>query len=427
MLDFRIENTAPGVRICFVKTDRFKTSKITMSMVMPLDGNTAAQAILPFYLHRSCAKYPDFTQLNGRLEELYGAILSANVSKHGELQLLNINLTAIDDRFALTDESISAECVKLITDLLFEPCAENGSFIQSDIEREKRLLDERRKSELDDKRIFARRRCEEIMCADEAYGLNAYGSAEQIAALTADDVYAAWKDVLRRSIIQFTIVSSNDASNVGLILKERFSAIDRDVIKNNTRFINTAEEVKYVNEEQPVKQGKLVMGFRMAVSDENDHRFENMIMADIYGGSPHSKLFVNVREKMSLCYYCRANCYRQKGIMFVESGIETENEQRAKEAILDQLEQVRTGDFSDEDLNASKMYLSDYLLTVRDTPESLSSWYSQQLIDENPISPETACEKISRVTREDIIESCKGAVLDTIYMLSGTAKDDEEA
>lgn len=420
MADFKIVEIAPGVRIVSVKTGMFKTGRIIMSMAMPIEKNTAAQALLPFYLRRACKQYPDFTELNGRLNELYGTKLSAGVSKFGELQQMSINMSFIDDRFSLTDESISAECIKLITGLLFEPLTANGSFVEKNIEQEKRLLIERRRSELDDKIVYARTRCEEIMCANEPYGRNVYGTEEEISALTTDDVYNAWQSVLRESIIQFTVVSSADTGEIEAVLKEKFSGVQRSVIEKRAVEIKKADKVKYVNESQPVKQGKLVMGLRAANGAPEENRFKNLIMTDLFGGGPHSKLFMNVREKMSLCYYCRARFLRSNAIMFIESGIETQNEEKARQAIIDQLNNVKNGDFTEDELNASKMSVSDSLQTYNDTPEVLAAWYSMQAADEKLVSLSDACEGVRKVTRQDVIDMSRSIELDTVYMLSGT-------
>ncbi|MCR4616202.1 MAG: insulinase family protein [Clostridiales bacterium] len=420
MGDFKIVGIAPGVRVVSVKTDVFKTGRIVMSMAMPIAKNTAAQAILPFYLRRACKQYPDFTELNGRLNELYGTRLSAGVSKSGDFQKLSINMSFIDDRFSLTDESISAECVKLITGMLFEPLVSDGGFVEKNIEQEKRLLIEKRRSELDDKVVYARSRCEEIMCADEPYGRNVYGTEEEILALTPADVYETWQNVLKESIIQFTVISSADTAEIENILKGKFSGIERSVIEKSAVPVRNAGEVKYVNEAQPVKQGKLVMGFRSEMEKSEKNRFKNMIMADLFGGGPHSKLFMNVREKMSLCYYCRARFLRDNSIMFVESGIETHNEEKARQAISDQLNKVKNGDFTDDELKASKMSVSDSLQTFKDTPEVLAAWYALQSTDESPISLREACEGVEKVSRQDVIDMSRVIELDTVYMLSGT-------
>ena len=175
---------ADGVDACFVVTDRFKTSKVLVTMAMPLEGDVSARAALPFVLRRSCRKYPDFSSLNGYLDELYGASLQAGVEKLGEAHLVKMGISVIGDRFTLDGESVAERAVELLFDLIFDPKLENGSFDPSDVEIDKRLLAERMVSELDDKRVYAVSRCQELMCEGEAFGKNRYGELSEIESLT---------------------------------------------------------------------------------------------------------------------------------------------------------------------------------------------------------------------------------------------------
>ncbi len=418
-----LKNIADAVSVCHVKTDRFKTCKISVSMALPLCADISAKAILPYILRRSCKKFPSFSSLNGKLDELYGAALSASVQKYGEAQVLMMTVTSIDDRFSLNGESISSGAAGLLVDLIFEPnLDENGCFRKEDVEAEKRLLLERLISEDDDKRIYAVRRCNEIMCENEAFGRNRFGTKEEIESLTPERVFAAWQEVLSSAVIRIVSVSSGSSEEMCDLFSERFSKTDRTPCKIKTQFIPEAKEVKYGTEKQKLKQGTLVMGFRCGMTEKGDFDPAMTVMTDIFGGGTYSKLFANVREKMSLCYYCSARLNRNKGIITVGSGIETENEEKAKNAILEQLQDMKNGNFTREDFDSSIRSLKETLTGYEDSPEI---WYTEQLLADRIKTPQERIAEIESVKFEDIREMAQKVTLDTVFMLAGTGEEDD--
>lgn len=419
-----VKSIVPGVRLCSVQTNRFKTGCISFSMALPLEGDIAANAVLPYILHRSCRAYPDFSRLNGRLAELYGASLSAGVSKLGEAQILSIEITAIDDRFSLTGESIARSCTELLLNLIFDPDLVEGRFGEEAVQREKRLLLERVESELNDKRVYALRRCEEIMCAGEKFGLDKYGTHEAIEALTGESIYNAWQNMLKTAIVQIDMVGSGSMEDVARALLEKFAKIERHPAKIETFFIKTAGQPRREEEKLPVKQGKLVLGFRAGMENDSDNATAAKVMADIFGGGTYSKLFKNVREKMSLCYYCSARLSRQKGVLFVQSGIESDKAILAAEEIQRQLELVKAGDFEPEDLEASIMAICDRLRRIGDSPDEIAAWYTSSILEPAVKTPAQEAEEIRQVTKEQVVAAANRVTLDTIYMLSGTGEDD---
>ncbi len=423
-----IHEITDGVRLVSVQTGKFKTGRVTFTIATPLSGNISAKAILPYLLRRRCRKYPDFSALNRILDELYGATVSAGVLKSGEAMLLNISLSAIDDRFALGDDKVTAQCVELLTDLVFDPIIEGGAFPDDVVEEEKRLLIEKLENEKNDKRRYAFSRCEELMFAGEAYGKNRYGTVESIGELTGKDIYSEWLNLLKTAVMQITMVGSSDPSFIEEILKNKFKSIEREVVRCETEFITGYPKPNYVCETQMVKQGKLVMGFRTGMRSSDDNTDAMRVAVDIFGGGTYSKLFSIVREKMSLCYYCSASLYPQKGIVMIQSGIEDVNEEKAKNEILNQLKEVADGNFTDDDFSASVKSMCDARISVNDTPESLCSWYTMRIFKDEPDTPEEAVENIRRVDRNQVIRAAKTIMLDTVFMLkgSGEGEDDED-
>ena len=417
-----MQNIAEGIRFCSVKTDKFKTCRVNISLAMPLDKNASARAILPFMFSRRCAKYPDYTSLNRVLDELYGAAVSAGVLKRGEAQVISFSMSAIDDRFALDGDKVALECTKLLADMIFDPLTEGESFPEDIIEQEKRLLAEAIENEQNDKRRYAMLRCEQLMFADEAYGVNRFGSVEDVKALTPDVVYAAWRDVLEKATVQITMVSSMDPQPIVDLIREKFSEIERHPVEIKTLFVSGFPKPEYISESMPLKQGKLVMGFRTGMRSEDDMMPAMKVAVDIFGGGTYSKLFSVVREKMSLCYYCSAALFNSKGIVMVQSGIEDTNEEKAKNEIINQLRLTAEGEFTDEDFSSSIKSLTDSILGNSDTPEEITAWYASQILRNELKAPETYAKEIGSVDRAEVVRAAKTIMLDTIFMLKSSGE-----
>ena len=418
--EFNKISLSEGAELCTISSENFKSACVSVSFVVPLGGNASLFALVPNVLTRSSALYPDLSAIERKLAKLYGAELHADVSKIGENHIIKLMISSIDDRFALDGESIAAECSKLLFEVIFNPKLNNGVFCADEVESEKRLLCERLYAEQSDKRMYAKNKCEEIMFSDEAYGIHRLGDVEEIKAITPEKLYEAYCQLLKTAKLVLCVSGNTDVDAVRTSFENHINKVSRDPEASVTLFVEEAEDVQYVKEQEAVKQGKLVMGFRMGMADANDDYASRRVMVDLFGGNPHSKLFTVVREKMSLCYYCSARMIRAKGVMFVQSGIESYNEDKAREAILQQLEDIRNGNFSDNDIESSVKALEDSFRSVTDSAEALESWYTSQCVSGAYKKPEDFIKDFKSVTREDIIKAAKTVTLDTVFMLEGT-------
>ena len=417
----QVRMLADQVRLVSEQTSRFKTGRMSVAAALPMDEKTAANSLLIYLLKRSCKEYPEFTLLNGKLDELYGASVSAGVSKIGESQVLSLSVTCLDDRFALTDESIVEQCAQLLASMLFSPNCKCGSFGADKLATEKRLLIQRIEEELNDKRAYAFNKCIEYMCAGEAYGRDKYGTVEEIEAVKMADVYAAWKNLLSTAIFQITVVGGADADRVAEIFGKKFAKIERNPVKPVTVFIRKGRRFDRYEESFPVNQGKLVMGFRAGMLHSRDNIHAVTVMNDIFGMGTYSKLFMNVREKLSLAYYCWSRLIASKGILLVEGGIDTDKEKKVSAEILSQLSDLRNGKTDPEVLESSKRSLKEkYTFT---TPEGICSWYAAQVLDEEIVTPEDTVSGVEAVTMEQVCEAAKKLSIDTIYMLKAQEEE----
>ncbi len=410
-----------------VKESRFKTMRISVTAYLPLKKETAAEnALMSLVMTRSCEKYPDFTELSKKLSYLYGASLSSGIMKIGDVQALTFSISGIDDRYALGDDIISKELSDLLCEVIFNPLVKEGAFDSIECEQERRQLIDLIDSEFNEKRIYAKNGALDLMCKDEAFGVKRYGDRESVEKATPEDLYKAWQNMLKTARFEIVYVGDSDSSTAFEVFDKRFNEIERTPIELTTDVVRTADTVKYGNEDMELSQSKMILGFRTDVAEPDSDTMATRVMCALLGGTAHSKLFCNVREKLSLCYYCSSSYIRQKGIMLIESGVERENIEKAKDAILGEIKAMQNGEITDEELIATKMSMSNAFFSNYDTVGGISGHYLSQMFDSSLLTPQECVDKVNAVTKEDVIRCAKNLTLDTVYTLTGVSKEKEE-
>ncbi len=414
--NFKISNGADGI---FIENTRFNTTVISLNFYLPLKADTITEnALLPYVLTSCSNEYRDYSELNLKLNMLYGADISVTVDKMRDVQHIKIAISVINDEYSIEKgKSIIGEAMDLILSLVFNPIIENNALSLDDTEREKRKLLEHIAGEINDKRTFAKNRLMSVMFEDSAYGISKYGTYEAAERITPADLYRAWLNMLSTAYIRVQVIGKSLPDGLFQRVAEMLNNYERKDITDYTycESVKAADSVKSVTEYYDVAQGKLVMGFSSELYGEDAFAFS--VMCDIFGGGPYSHLFENVREKMSLCYYCSAAAYRSKGLMLVQSGVEAENAEKAQKEILNQLDLVRQGRFTDFAFEASKKAIIGSLKSYNDSLYALDRWYSSAIMRKELKTPEYAIGQIAAITREDVIKAANGIKLNAVYKL----------
>ena len=409
-----------GVECIMLPDSRFKTAQITVGLFVPLSRETVEEyALLPRLLTRACAAYPDFTALHRRLNELYGAVIGGSVTRVGEAQGLIFNAECTADAYALNGEKVTAECARLLCEMLFSPIFENGEFRLRDVETERRCLAEDVRAQINEKRWYARCRAEELLCPQEAYSIGRYGRAEVIETLTPAQLTAAWKRLLQQATVKITVQSDREMPAVETAFCEAFAAVDgRCPIPCVTDTATHLPELRRQVERMPINQCKLVMGFRTDCAEPQADVTAVRLMNAVLGGTPSSLLFRNVREKLSLCYYCSSSYDRMKGVLLVQSGVDEANVQRAEEEILKQVQALANGEFTDDDLEAARRCVIQSFETVNDSQNGLSGWYLAQALLPQSVAPDQMREQFMKIDREAVIRAAKRLRCECVYLLA---------
>ncbi|MBQ8303671.1 MAG: insulinase family protein [Clostridia bacterium] len=416
---------AEGVEGLFIKNTRFNTTLISLNFYMPLKSETVSgNAMLTYILSTCSGRFGGFKEMNRHLNMLYGADVAVSAMPVGSTQLIRFVITAINDKYTLGGEQNVSAAADYLLSLLFEPRLQNGVFYEADLLRERRKMLEDLEAELNEKRNFARKRLKEEMFENDPFGLNKLGTKEAILNITADGLKKTLADMLNHAFVSVHAVGETLPEGLFEKIGERFSALKRGNI-TNCKILSAPkmrDTVKEVTDRMDVVQGKLVMGFTSSVYGDDSVSLPLMVAVDIFGGGPYSRLFSVVREKMSLCYYCSASSVRSRGFVMVDSGLEADNAEKAKNEILNQLQIVKNGEFSDFEFNSSIKSICGSLKSYNDSLSSIDLWYALKIYNQNLTTPEEMCEAVRKITREDVIVAAKSISLNTVYMLLPEAK-----
>jgi len=399
-------------------TPQFKTARISAHLILPLvsPALAAQRAIIPNVVSRATRAYPDYTEFGKRLQELYGASVHAGVSRIGDNQILTLAASGIANRYAFGGEDVQSALAEILESIVFDPLTDaDGLFPEDGFKQEKRQLIETIDSEFNEKRIYAKNRCTEIMFSGEAAGVPRFGTRDTLKAATREEVKKAWQEAVQHAqICQFAIGDGADSRYA-----ERFA--DKLGVRETWSVVSNPhpapQDIKRVTEEMQLAQSKLVMG--MQVGTDPEERLTGKLMAAIFGGTASSKLFLNVREKQSLCYYCSARHDTPKSVMFVESGVETANLERAEEAILAELSAMQRGEITDEEILHAKLAMCNSYNAVADSAASIETWYLSGMLQEDPRAPEEFAQRVMDITKEQIVAAANKVKLDTVYQLRG--------
>lgn len=402
--------------------EHYRTSRLTAVLSVPLAETTAAgYAILPGLLTHSSRRYPSVAALTERLDDLYGAAVRAGVERIGQWQTLTFSVRFLRDQYTFDGEDLTADCAELLLDLLFDPLLKNGAFTEQDFTREQRCLLERLQSEVNNKRLYARGQCEKLLCPDDAYSVNPSGTADTVNALTPTSAVAAHKQLLAGARIHWIYQGNEDPDTLVRTIEARFATLPYRRAAQPTADATYVMKESELTEEMPLKQAKLVLGFRIAATEPDGDVMAARLMNTLWGGSASSLLFRHVREEQSLCYYCSSSYDRFQGVLLVDSGIEATDAERTRDEVLKQLDAIRDGNFSDDELESARRSLIQRFAAMNETPADREAFYIGQTVYDRYTTPEQTVSDLLAVTREDIVRVAKLVHFDSTYLLRPNA------
>lgn len=415
-----------GINLYYIPQDKFKTTFISINIHNELRKDTASKcALLSDVMHRGCRKFPNETAISMYLQNLYGASFSSDIRRKGIDQILSFYATAIDDSFLPDGETCFDQVLEFLFDMMLDPYLENGVFSATYVEQEKRNLINDINALVNEKRAYSVWRLIENMCENDVYSVHELGSVSDVEKITPENLYDYYKEILTKGPIDIFVIGNLEVQKICAYAKERLAEIN----VNNSLYpvpdlYKKSLDGREITEIFDVTQSKLCLGFKTSIDPTSNDYYKLMMYNSILGGGAHSKLFNEVREKLSLAYYAGSKLERHKGLMVISAGIEHANKQKALDEIFVQIEAMKNGDFSKEDFIAAKKSIVNSLRSFGDSIAYLCDFYLSQRITNTNISLEEYVTEIEKVTPEDVIKAAQNISLEMIYFLTG--KESEE-
>ena len=408
-------------KVHLIKTDKFKTNLIAVMLTTELNRqNVTKNALIPTVLRRGTQNLKTQELISEKMEELYGASFDCGLDKTGDNQVLKFYIESLNDNYLTkNDENIINESLNTIFDIVFNPYLENGVFKEKYVEQEKENLKQIIEGKIDNKARYALDRCIEEMYKDKPFGLYKYGYIEDLKNIDAKALYEYYINLIENCKIDI-FVSGNVDDDIEKIIENNENILklkDREAKYNIPQIEGKISKIEnVVQESMNVTQGKLILGLDLDISDDN-LRYSAMLYNELLGGTANSKLFQNVREKASLAYTASSTYYRYKNNIFINCGIEIANYEQTLKIIKEQIEDMKNGKFTDDEINNAKKGIIGAIKTIKEEQDTEIMYMFGQEISNKPSSIEEYIKNIESVNRENIIDIANKISLNTIYFL----------
>ena len=411
-----------NVFLTAVQSDKFKTGCFSVNFLRPLRREEAAQNALLFgVLLAGTERHPDIRSISIHLDALYGASVGTLVRKKGEIQVVGLYADYVED--ALAGEPVFAPVTEFVGELLLTPCLENGVFRRDYVQTERANLVNSMRATLNSKQSYANLQMLKAMYPNEPYGIPYQGEEADLEGVNEQTLYQQYRVLLASSRVEIFYLGRLSAAEAA----KAFQSMLRDLPRQTAVSLpeptqKTVQTVQMLEQSMPLAQSKLSMGFTAAAAASADELARMLCFAVLYGGGSSSKLFLNVREAKSLCYYANASYDKFKGMLRVNSGVAEENYEAAREEILRQLSDCAEGNFTQEELDSAKRLLCAQLRSDLDSPGRLDEFYLGQAVQGAAYEIPTLIEAVERVSRQDVELAAKTVQLDTVFFLRGVGE-----
>ena len=421
----------PGIFLNHVQDDKFKLASLSFTLLTQLKRETASMnTLLPSVLCRGSRNYDTLDKLSCRFEELYGSSVSCMVKKYGEIQAFGIALSYPEAVFLPEKKSIVGEVISLGCEVLLNPATRGGLLLPAYVDSEKEKLAELIRSRINDKTGYAISRCLEEMCCFEDYAVSRFGTEEECERINYKKLTKHYRSLLQTSPIEIFYIGRDTFRTIEALLKDSLCTMARGEtdceIGTDIRMNAVEEEARYFEEQMAISQSRLVLGFRLGELMEEPDRALLSVFNTVYGGGITSKLFTAVREKLHLCYSVSSSVNIYKGILMAVAGIDADCFESARDEMLHQLEEIKNGNISDEELTAAKAAVISDLRSIEDSQSSIESYYLSQTITGESMDIGEYIELVGEVSKEDLMKAAACVECDMIYFLKGSGEPEEE-
>lgn len=421
----------PGVWLNHLRSDKFKTACLSLSLLTQLQRETASMnALIPFVLRRGTTRYPDMESLSARMDELYGTAIEPVVRRIGEIQCVGFFASIPEGAFLPDGQNLLHDAAELLGQLLLVPATRGGLLLPQYVESEKEKLLDKIRGRINSKSSYALTRCVEEMCCCEDFAVSRLGSESECESINYKKLTRQYHTLLQQSPVEIFYCGRADKRELSAALRDALVMLPRGEIDyelgTDVRMNALEDSPRFVEEALDVTQGKLVIGWRLGECMEDPDQAALLVFNAVFGGGTFSKLFRNVREKLQLCYYASSLVDLHKGLLLVSSGIDFDKLDAARDEIFEQLSAIRRGEIGEEELAAAKASLASDLRAMCDSQGELEGFVLSQTLDGLDYGPLELAALVEDVTAEEVRAVAESVDCDLIYFLKGGAQEEED-
>ena len=426
-MDYKKQEIKQGITVHNINTDKFKTNIVAIFLTTPMSRKYVTfNSVISSILRRGSKNMPTQEDISKTLEDMYGASFNNGLDKIGDNHILKFYMESINDEYLPQgNDNLLKESIKKLSEIVFNPVLENGKFKEEYLNQEKEVITQRINARIDNKALYAKTRCVECMYKDDPAALYKYGYTEDMKDINTENLYNYYKELIDNCKIDIFISGKNELENTLKMLNEdeniqKLKPRKAEYVINDIK-VKEEQQEQSIEEKQNVTQGKVVIGCDI-LFDENDLkdenlRYEALLYNGLLGGSANSKLFQNVREKASLAYTAGSSYVRFKSNIFINAGIEIENYEKAIKIIKEQLESMKNGEFTEEEIENEKKSIISGINLIDDEQDSGIVYYYGQEITNSNVSLEDYKKRVKNVTKDQILNIAKKVKINTIYFL----------
>jgi len=411
------EPVAQNTHITVLKNEKFKRNRISINFIMPNDRKKATMyALLPGILERAYEDYPDMQTFSRKLNRMYAAQLSVGNAVIGANRCLRFTVQGIKNEYCINGEDLLAQLCDVLLGVIFRPCLEDGAFVADWLEVEKFKLREDIEGEINDKRGYCVKNARRKFFGNDINGVERMGYLDEIDGITPAQLYNCYKEMLEQAVVEIFITANNPDSAKEKLAKAFSGRQAASHILPVTAV--PVKETEFFSESMDTTQGKVCLLYTTERLLTENERYHMLVASALYGGTASSRLFKNVREKQSLCYYCAAGFNGFTSSMSVDSGVEHHNTQRTIDAVQAELKNMINGEITDEEINQTKLIIVNSLKSNYDGLHGLEAWYLNEAVRGTAFTPEMVMERVEAVTAEDIKNVLSLLKLNVVYTLT---------
>lgn len=409
-----------GVRLHVIPTKKYKTVQLYGRFTTRLTKEVMTKrALLANLLETNSLRYSDQTKLSGQLAELYGASFGLNVGRKGNLHWLDIGLGVVNGKY-VDDPQLLPAAMDFLKEVLFSPNIHAGKFDEQTFQLEKENLQSSIETLHEDKQTMASLKIKETYFTDEAQKIPSFGTVADLEKETNEGIATYYQEMLTKDQVDLFVIGDVEEGEMAELFKQ-LPFTDREEASPEIYYYQTDSNV--IREQQiqeTVTQGKLNLAYATDVYYEDTARFALLVFNGLFGGFPHSKLFMNVREKASLAYYASSSFDTFRGYLQVQTGINSGNREKVLHLINAQLLELQAGNFTDLAFQQTKAMLKNhYLLGLDSMQNTIETTYLAQWLPKSKLTDEEWLRRLAAVTPEDVQEVAKNIRLQAIFFLDG--------